>query len=668
MSQSPLRAEGSKQYSDAWRAVNILVRSDGTWSGRERNLCFRNRGDGTFEDISFTSGLDLETDGRAFVPLDLDDDGDLDLIVKNRNGTQLRAFRNDLRTGGTRQLAIRLQGRRSNRDGVGAMVQALTSRRTLTREIVSGSGYLSQRARAARFALRDDEVVQQVRVRWPGAPAQVIADPPQRGSVLLVEGEARPTALPRLAPAPRPSEPAAKLGTGHGTWLARRLPAPDFDLPVAGAGGARMRLSAFRGRWVLLNFWATWCPPCRRELAQFQQRSADFATAAVALLAVSVDEADGAGGVLAMARDLRLDYPVAVADQVTAESYSILNERLFDRRRPLAIPTSFLLDRDGHIAKVYRGEVDPGLVLADVAAGSGSPLPFLGKWVESQPRRDFEDLGSAFAERGLSSPAREMFGEALREGPPSPRLLNNLAGVLISDGDLKRSEALLRQAISADPAMTDAIVNLAFLLARSGAGDEAKALIEGVLEKQPRDAQALSVLGSVRFSEGQREDAEALFRRAVEADPHDPRFRENLGAALAARGSVAEALLEYEKARDLGLSSSGLHTSLAVLYMQAGRREEALQSFLEAVEADPGAAGPHLNVARYRLQENRADEALVSIRRAREAAPQDPAALLLQAQALAMQGLLPEAREAAGRALRLDPGSAEAAELLDALR
>ena len=84
MSQSPLRSEGSKDYADAWRAINVLIRSDGTWSGRERNLCFLNRGDGTFDDVSFTSGLDLDSDGRAFVPLDVDADGDLDLIVKNR--------------------------------------------------------------------------------------------------------------------------------------------------------------------------------------------------------------------------------------------------------------------------------------------------------------------------------------------------------------------------------------------------------------------------------------------------------------------------------------------------------------------------------------------------------------------------------------------------------
>ena len=668
MSQSPLRAEGSRQYSDAWRAINILIRSDGTWSGRERNLCFRNRGDGTFEDMSFTSGLDLAADGRAFVPLDLDGDGDPDLIVKNRNGTQLRAFRNDLRPGGTRQLTVRLEGRRSNRDGVGARVQTVTSRRTLTRQIVSGSGFLSQRSRVARFALADDEVVREVRVRWPGAAAQQIASPPQQGRLLLVEGEDTFRELPGPAPSRQRSEPAGAVKTGHGTWLARSLPAPDFALPAVGEGPDGVRLSAYQGRWVLLNFWATWCPPCRSELVQFQERSAEFERSGVEILAVSVDDPAAADAVAAMAEDLGLNFPVLLADRQTAESYSVLNERIFDRRRTLAIPTSFLLDRAGRIVKVYRGEADPKQILADVVAGAGSPLPFAGDWAVSQPRRDFEDLASAFAERGLKSPALQMFDEALAEGDPSSRLLNNLAGILISDGDLSRSEELLRQALAADPGMTDAKVNLASLLAGRGAADEAETLLEEVLAGQPRDGQALSVLGSIRFSQSMPEEAEALFRRAVEVEPEDARFRENLGAVLASKGSFAPALVEYEQARDLGASSVALHTNLGVLYMQTGRAQEALRSFLDAVDADPGSPEAHLNLARFQLQEGRVDAALESIRRAREAAPEDPRALLLEAQALARQGRVREARDAAQQALRLDPSSAEAAQMLESLR
>ena len=82
MSHSPQKQAGSKRYKDAWRAINLLIRSDGSWSGRERNTCYLNAGNGNSRDASFVSGLDFAGDGRSFVPLDIDRDGDLDLIPK----------------------------------------------------------------------------------------------------------------------------------------------------------------------------------------------------------------------------------------------------------------------------------------------------------------------------------------------------------------------------------------------------------------------------------------------------------------------------------------------------------------------------------------------------------------------------------------------------------
>ncbi len=669
MSQSPLKAEGSKQYGDAWRAINILIRSDGTWSGRERNLCFRNRGDGTFSDISFTSGLDLDADGRAFVPLDLDGDGDLDLVVKNRNGVQLRAFRNDLRPGTSRHLTILLEGRRSNRDGVGSRVEARTNRRTLTREIVSGSGYLSQRSRVARFGLPADETVERLTVRWPSGTVQQLDPPGQKGRFVLVEGDPEFTGSPRTRPSVARSEAAGSSTpeSSFGTWLAQPVPAPDFELRTVGEQDATVRLSSLRGQQVLLNLWATWCPPCRRELALLQEHGDEFDRSGVAVIAVSVDDPATAEAVADLSEELGLAFPVLLADRTTAEAYSILNERLFDRRRALAIPTSFLLDKEGRIVKVYRGEADPAGILQDAGQGTGSPLPFSGRWVVSEPARDFEELAAAFAERGLGQSAHPIFNEALARDERSPRLLNNLAGALITEGDVERGEALLREALAAEPAMTDARVNLASLLVERGAVAEAETLLVEALSAQPRDGQALSVLGSIRFSQGQAEEAEDFFRRAVAARPDDARYRENLGAVLATIGRFEEALLEYETARDLGSAGAPLQTNLAVLYMQTGRIDQARDAFLTATELDPDSPGTHLNLARYQLQTDDFDAALASIRRARELLPTDPGPLVLQAQALALQGRTDEARSAAQEALRLDPESAEAAQILRSL-
>ncbi len=668
MSRSPLQPEGSKTYADAWRAINILIRSDGSWSGRERNLCYRNRGDGTFEDVSFVTGLDLAADGRAFLPLDFDSDGDLDLIVKNRNGRQLRALRNDLDAPAGRRLAIRLSGRESNRDGVGGRIWVETDRRTLMREIVSGSGYLSQRSRQAWFGLAGEERVQSVRVRWPLGGLQEIANPPQAGELTLVEGETAFRPSPQSAAPSSPSEPAGVLSRGvTGTPLARPVPAPDFDLPLVDGVGQSLKLSSLRGRSVLLNFWATWCPPCQRELAELQQGLAALSRRGVDLVAVSVDEPGQLPQVRAMADELGLEFPVVLADTPTAEAYSILNERLFDRRRALAIPTSLLLDGQGRIVRVFRGEVSSSEVLRAAASGPVSPLPFDGQWIQSAPRRDFEELGSALAERGLSSAALTMFGEALARGGRSARLLNNMAGVLVASGDPDRAEGLLREALALEPAMADAKVNLASLLAGRGDGAEAEQLLEQALASQPRDAQALSVLGTLHFSAGRLEAAEGLFRRAVEARPDDARLRENLGAALASMGAFAEAATHYESARDLGAEGAALYTNLGVIYMQTGRVNEALPAFLQAAAEAPGEAGPQINLARFHMQAGDLERAAAAVRRAKSLEPQDLGVRMAEAQVLVLQGADTAAREALDRILRERPDLAAARTLLESL-
>lgn len=642
MSQSPQREVGSQAYSEAWRAINLLIRSGGTWSGRERNLCYRNRGDGSFEDISYVSGLDLDTDGRAFVPLDLDSDGDLDLIVKNRNGSQLRAFRNDLSQNAVRPLTVRLEGRVSNRDGVGAGVQVTTDRRSMVREIVSGSGYLSQRSRIATFGLMDGEVVKRLQIRWPLGEIQEFEGPLPGLDLTVTEGQGTVREAQRAVPVRGTSEPSGAVSeaAGVGTWLEVPVPAPDFRLPRVTRDGTQdsyIRLSELRGNSLVLNLWATWCPPCRRELADFSSRAGDFANAGIEILAVSLDEEPALGAVRALVDELKLEFPVLLADKQTAEAYSVLNDHLFDRRRDLAIPTTLLLDERGRIVKVYRGETDAAALLSDAVTGRGPALPFEGTWVLSQPSRRFEDIAAALAERGLRPPARQMFEEALARGTRTSALLNNFAGVLIADGDRRRAEDLLVESLATDPASADATINLATLLIERGDTSEAELLLRRALLSHPDDSQALSLLGSLWFSGGRLIDAQEMFQRAARTDPEDPRVHENLGAVLASRNRFAEAAREYESARNLGADSVGIHVNLGVLYMQLERPDKALASFRAAVRADPEALDAHLNLARYFLHSGDTGRASQSIQRALELAPGDADALALKAQILAVE-------------------------------
>ena len=149
MSQSPEEGAISDGYNNGWQAINELIREGGSWSGRERNNFYLNLGDGSFAEVSGALGLNQIEDGRAFSSWDYDGDGDLDILLKNRNGPQVRLLRNDLENR-NRRIVVRLAGTTDNRDAVGAQVRVRAADQWRTRWVQSGAGFLSHLAWAVK--------------------------------------------------------------------------------------------------------------------------------------------------------------------------------------------------------------------------------------------------------------------------------------------------------------------------------------------------------------------------------------------------------------------------------------------------------------------------------------------------------------------------------------
>src|SRR5262249_49862053 len=143
VARSPLTRQPGTAFDDGWRAINRLLMADGSQAGHERNVLLRNDGRGGFDEVSGTAGLDVDQDGRSFAAFDYDGDGDPDVATfAPRSSPQLRLFRNDL-PGTHASLALRLTGRRSNRDAVGAQVTVATEGGAQTKVVLAGSGFLS---------------------------------------------------------------------------------------------------------------------------------------------------------------------------------------------------------------------------------------------------------------------------------------------------------------------------------------------------------------------------------------------------------------------------------------------------------------------------------------------------------------------------------------------
>ncbi len=171
VSNSPDDATSSQKYEQGWSAINELIRSDGSWSGFERNVFYANNRDGTFSDVSGAVGVDCIQDGRAFALSDFDHDGRQEVFLKNRNSPQLRLLKNVIENLPA-SIAVRLRGTQSNRDGIGASVTIETGFGRQTRMLQVGSGFLSQHSKELFFGLGEHKGSVSVAVRWPSGLMQ----------------------------------------------------------------------------------------------------------------------------------------------------------------------------------------------------------------------------------------------------------------------------------------------------------------------------------------------------------------------------------------------------------------------------------------------------------------------------------------------------------------
>jgi hypothetical protein len=189
--------EGHLDLFIANGAVTILEQLRGSpYPFHQKNLLLRGSGKGKFEDVSATAGLALELSevsrGAAFG--DIDNDGDIDIVLTNNNGP-VRLLRNEV--GASRpSVQVRLRGPQSNREGIGARVALLRKgEREVWRRAHRDGSYLS--SSDVRIFLAVERVdVEGIGVIWPGGRGERFEGRPPAGTVTLVAGEGKPWESP----------------------------------------------------------------------------------------------------------------------------------------------------------------------------------------------------------------------------------------------------------------------------------------------------------------------------------------------------------------------------------------------------------------------------------------------------------------------------------------
>jgi Flp pilus assembly protein TadD/peroxiredoxin len=610
-------ATASLAYEHGWNAINELIRSDNTWHGYARNVLFANNRDGTFSEASGPVGLDFIEDSRSFALADLDHDGRLEVILRNRNAPQLRILHNVMKDIG-HSIAFRLRGHKSNRDAIGTAITVEVGNLRQTKYLQAGTGFLAQHSKEVFFGVGKPEGAIRATVRWPSGLSQQFEHLPVNHRIEIEEGSAAFVAKPFAAPAPAyaqagPPPALDPLPFQVETWLIEPLKAPEFSLPDL--AGSLRELRSFRTGFVLLNFWASTAPLCHEQLRLLHRHHQALA-AKLEVLAVNVDQATDVAAARSFAAQEKLSFPVLFATDDVAGIYNIIYRHLFDRRRDLAIPTSFLVDRDGMIVKVYQGPIDPEQLLEDVRSAPTTPadrmriaIPFNGELYQGAFTRNDFTYGVALFQHGYLDEAAESFQQVVAAKPKDPEGYYNLGTLSLRRNDFAQARTYLEQTLKLRPNYPEAWNNLGMMAAQQGRPEEAIQDFQQSLLLRPRYEVALLNLGNVYRRQGAFDKAEECLTHALEIQPDDPEVNYSLGMLFAQQNQMQRASNYLQKAVELRPDYPEALNNLGVLFVRNQDYSKAEEQFRTCIRLVPSFDQSYLNLARLYAMRSDKDKA-----------------------------------------------------------
>lgn len=140
--------------------------------------------------------------------------------------------------------------------------------------------------------------------------------------------------------------------------VAGPLPARAADVTLTDLSGSRFKTSDFKGKVLLVNFWAAWCAPCREEVPQFEALQTRYGSQGLQIIGISIEDVESE--LRDFCRKNNVNYPVVPGDAKIADAFGGV----------LGLPTTLLIGRDGRIYKKYAGATDFATLESDF-------LPFL---------------------------------------------------------------------------------------------------------------------------------------------------------------------------------------------------------------------------------------------------------------------------------------------------
>ena len=482
-----------------------------------------------------------------------------------------------------------LAGETCNRDAIGAVVEIDVGDGTLTRSLRAGDGFLSQSSKELHFGLGDATAGASLsaKVRWPGADEpETFSDITPGKRYRLRQGSGAAEEIARASAGN--TEPASKpVPTSPRTELARvvltqRRPAQpiayvDFDQKVREIGPATSG-----GGPVLINVWESWCAPCRAELADFAAHHGQLSAKGLKIVALTTEAIRREGyepsvrDAIAFAGEAALPFELGATDANGIRTLTHLEHSVFARERPLPLPSSFLIDRHGRLAVIYRGPVSAEQLLADIDLLDAAPAAIVEQAFPFRARDGLElfgigdlDFARAYQEGGYLDDARKWIRSAIDHAEKT----ENLAG------------------------RANAWYHLAMLEQGARQWEESAAAYRKTLEFAPQQALIHVLLGVVLAQDGKKEESQAAFAAAEKAGADNPTMLDALGKANLQIERYGEAIRYLQRAAELQPEELRHQISLAIAEEKSGAPQEAIERYEGVLETHPDSSDAKNNLA-----------------------------------------------------------------------
>jgi thiol-disulfide isomerase/thioredoxin len=326
---------------------NRLIFNQGfSFSGYERDGLFLNREGKKFTDISGVSGIDSITDGRAAIFADFDNDGDEDVFLTTIQGPGHLLFRNNVGQDNHWLRIILEGGKETGRDAYGSVVRVKTSAGTLTKVKAGGSGFLSQSDPRLLFGLGHDASAQSIEVTWPNGHVEAFTADARAGGTLLLHygsGQAKPVELGKVK-LPDPFTKTESLA--HGLKFKVGEPFPVVQVKTISGKSASIPSLFKPGHWTIVNLWATWCVPCRKEMPELNRLYPVLAKSGTDLIGLNVD-AEPEGKLEPFLKTVPVEYPIYVGGVSTIGQLFATED--------MSVPLSVVVGPTGRVEQLLSG-------------------------------------------------------------------------------------------------------------------------------------------------------------------------------------------------------------------------------------------------------------------------------------------------------------------------